>query len=312
MTIISRFSLPSLPRTAVSQDVRFGWRAKNPPQYRLEIKPADWADRHNLTPTDDWINRAADMLVNDADDAPRFLLIPNITDYTRDPEKIHEFQTMLMVRVANRVREVHPEFFSLSELDARFVDEHGWVLQCQKLNGAKAYDFSKPNDNHGGGGVYTKLHADTQNWPLFCLSYGPYHNVKGGRPVMADLRQLARDTHHNLEQITIQGVRAFSEDQECIRRQYMLSPRPQDFDPVGGIPIVMFNNLNSTLYNGLHPDMLMTVAGVFHGATQVSRQHAADPRIERPLFKVGLTNRSLAYWAKEETTTVVKNPGAGK
>ena len=273
------------PQPVQAQPVQFGWTTQKPPAYVLRLEPSDLKDRRWLTPTQDWINRAAEMLVGESDDTPRFFLIPNITDYTRDPE------------LAERLQKTHPEFLQLNTEDKAFVKQNGWIVSEDELYGHKPFNW-KNRGNHGGRGVYTPLHSDGQCAALVGLNYGPYKNVKGGTPTMADLRHRARES--NLSMSRAWGALGSQEEHQMVRGAYTAQLDRRDFDPVNGIPIVIFNNI---VQDADDPNR----AGVLHGATRVTRQQGGK-KISRPLFKTCLFRDNLAYWyrQKPEQCTRVK------
>ena len=272
------------------QTPRFGWRPDSPPDYMMPLTLADFADIETLRPTQQWLQQAAHKMVGNSDDTPRFICVPNITDFTNDIEQVHTFQKRLIGWVATEIRKTHPNLVTpQAKADQDFIREKGWFLRGGELNGAKKFDFNSPQNNHGGYGVYTGIHADSQTSPIISLSYGPYKNVRGGAPLMTDMRQFARDKQQTIDQVTKPEphTKPHDDDYETLRTKYALRLPNSHFDPVNQIPIVMFNNAN-----GVSDEAL---AGVFHGATQVSRQDAQKP-IKRPLYKAWLGMDDLAKY----------------
>lgn len=239
---------------------KFGWSRENPPQYRIKLSKQDFKSLKTMQPGENLVKKVATILVGHSDSAPRFALIPNITDFAKSEEQIRKFQENLSKAVFRYQKKYFPQ-----EISNHTKWDHEFV----------AHELDGINPQQAGKHRYTstkRLHWDVCA-PFNSLAYGPNENVSGGLPTFADVRQYLRDTGLKLKDIVTlipykTNLTIQAKHMARIRKDYMVTV--EDMDPVNGRPIIFFNDRPET-------------GGIMHGATWARKTDPSKPA-KRPLY----------------------------
>lgn len=280
--------------------VKFGWSKVNPPEYKVNFTPDAFNDLTKLTLTDEFIQQTAEQLVGAEDSAPRFLVFPNITQFTTDAEQIKRVQESLSKGVFNYLNQTQ-NYFKLPENRLKSIGNR-WHHFTSRIpdKGASivnkfinAIDFTKGDKAESGEKVYganlkglKTFHPMHFDFPygLVSISYGPFKNIEGGFPQISDLRQLLRDKNSKRSvRRTVPFLKVLNPfTNKKLMKDYTLVL--DDLDYENGRPIVMFINARDSK------------GGVLHGVSPIKQ--TGEGEAQRDLYYLSnLSGEEKQYWS---------------
>lgn len=256
-----------MPRPVFKKpEVQFGWSKQAPPEYQMPLTRADVETTGG--PTDAFVQRAVAKLAGASNDTPRFLVIPESLKVLGNPEAVYQFQEKLLEKAAKLM-------FPLGSVAS------GSAKPTSGYNIKRTHFANREFSD--GFHTARKLHWDVHKIRLASIAYGPFENVVGGKPIIGDVRQAARN-HPDWPAVAkrVQFDKSYAHvvdpdlkfDQgslyECIRDNYCLELNQLDMEKE--MPILVFNNdLDS---------------GVVHGATFPEK---TSPEAKRELMYFHVT-----------------------
>lgn len=259
--------------------LRFGWDNQQRRPEGFEISLNSKLVRKNaedtFVPTAELVKTVAQGLVRGKSTRRNgFVVIPDTRTLLGTKANVIAFQKTLMAKVSDYLKKHEPSFMSpqfgddQSPNPVRFIAD--FPIKGYGRNEAVIYK---------GWRSIKRPHLDDWRYNVVSLIYGPFRNVKGGEPVLVDLKQFAKDQGIALKKV-FEG-RGLPQNQGIhygrIHNQYLkplIDKYTMKFDTLdfNRFPIVMFSNRFAD--------------GIAHGAVQPEQ---ADPEklTTRSLYHVG-------------------------
>jgi hypothetical protein len=261
MTLLPLFFMP-----------RFGWSAKKPPQYLLPVdaKSVRHSPDGSIIPTDAFVRQAANKLMGDSDETPRFFVIPNTEVISSDEKVQQDFVRNLIRRLGD------------------FCQNQSSSANGQPL--IKAFDM--PNSF----ATQSTLHFDQLGSSVISMLYGYNRHVKNAAPRVADLRQACRDQGCPDGQVSEflnsqpQTSRTHYRDKDLSEAQIkrLLNERPNTVVPSNRDPIEKDYTLTLDVDQEAHKPLLVInnslEAGIVHCGPADIRLTGPREQAQRPIW----------------------------
>ncbi len=278
---------PVSKRPALSthaDSVQFGFTAENPPEYQIELSLSDLVDPTNTSnpqPTPEFVARLNQKLVGDDDDTPRFVQVVKTIETLGSRENALQFHKNLIPLLTDSLSVEHGEFQPRGE---KVLSTH-----ADKYNDFEIPAFHRQKNTKTKMAVRSDLHRDGDVIALISISYGPFKNIEGGHPKVADFRHLLRDENKNklADQLFNKRFRVESFWNDKIKpfeeklKEYTVVLDQADYED--DLPLVIINNTRKS--------------GVLHGATWGKRT-STDPD-NKELYPVRMLHR-IKLWLQSE------------